>query len=66
MTHNGASVHAIKDGFVGEITGVDPSLGLDVKAAAFLTKAHQNYPVLAIRHQSLGAEALMAYGMRVP
>ncbi|MDA9975798.1 TauD/TfdA family dioxygenase [Alphaproteobacteria bacterium] len=62
MTHSGASVHALKDGFVGEITGLDLSLEIDVKVAAFLTKPHQNYPVLAIRDQSLGAEALMAYG----
>ena len=62
MTHNGASVHALEDGFVGKITGLDLLLGIDVKAAAFLNKAHQNYSVLVIRDQSLGAEALMAYG----
>jgi taurine dioxygenase len=62
MTHNGGSVHAIKDGFVGEITGLDLSSGIDAETAAFLTKAHQDYPVLAIRDQSLGAEALMAFG----
>jgi taurine dioxygenase len=55
-------VRSIVDGFVAEITGLDLSSGIDAETAAFLTKAHQDHAVLAIRGQSLDTAALKEFG----
>lgn len=53
---------AIVENFVGEIEGLDLSAGPDSATADLLRRAHRDYPVLAIRGQTLDAEALMAFG----
>ncbi len=55
-------VKSIIDGFVGEISGLDLASSLDAQAKSALTHAHQDYPVLAIRDQSLNTESFMAFG----
>jgi taurine dioxygenase len=55
-------VQSIVGGFVGEIAGLDLAAGLDAEVELLLTRAHADYPVLAIRDQSLDAEAFMAVG----
>ena len=55
-------VEPIIDGFAGEITGLDLCSGLDEQTKQLLTRAHQTYPVLAIRNQSLDTETFMAFG----
>jgi taurine dioxygenase len=58
----GILVRSIVGGFVGEITGLDLAAGLDAEAKLLLTRAHADFPVLAIRDQSLDAKAFMAVG----
>ena len=55
-------VHPIIDGFVGEITGLDLGSGIDAATRVFLIEAHREYPVLAIRGQTLGPKALITFG----
>lgn len=55
-------VRPIVDGFVGEIVGLDVASNLDGKVKSLLTEAHQDFPVLAIRDQSLDARSFMAFG----
>jgi taurine dioxygenase len=63
MTENRqVRVTSIVDSFVGEITGLDLASGADADAEALLTRAHGDFPVLAIRDQSLDAESFMAFG----
>lgn len=57
-----ASVTPVVDGFVGEITGLDLARPLDTATKALLVDAHNAYPVLALRGQSLDTEAFMAFG----
>jgi taurine dioxygenase len=56
------STHPIIAGFVGEVTGIDLASGIDAATKALLTQAHRDFPVLAIRDQSLDPKALMAFG----
>jgi taurine dioxygenase len=55
-------VHCIVKGFVGEINGLDLSLGINGETAAFLTQAHRYYSVLTIRDQSLDKLMLKEFG----
>ncbi len=55
-------VTSIIDGFVGEITGLDLAPGAETRTKSLLTRAHQDYPVLAIRNQALDPESFMAFG----
>ena len=56
------SVASVIDGFVSEIIGLDLTSSLDAQAKLQLTRLHVEYPVLAIREQSLDAESFMAFG----
>jgi taurine dioxygenase len=56
------SVTSVIDGFVGEIVGLNLASGLDPEAKSLLTGLHQDYPVLAIRGQSLDPESFMVFG----
>ena len=55
-------VRSIVGGFAGEIAGLDLASGLDAEAKLLLTRAHADYPVLAIRDQSLDTDSFMAFG----
>ncbi|NKB57728.1 MAG: hypothetical protein GKS00_15480 [Alphaproteobacteria bacterium] len=52
----------IVDGFVGELAGLDLSAGSGAEMEALLTRAHQQFPVLVIRDQSLDTSAFMDFG----
>jgi taurine dioxygenase len=56
------SLNPIVDSFVGEITGLDLARPLDAATKSLLIQAHDAYPVLAVRGQSLDTEAFMAFG----
>ena len=58
---NGVNLTSIVDGFVGRVSGLDLSAGIDKETTAFLTETHGNYPVLAIQGQSLNADGVMAF-----
>ena len=55
-------VKPIVDGFVGEITGLDLASGLGARTKSLLSRAHEGFPVLAIRDLSLNADSFMAFG----
>ena len=55
-------VKPIVDGFVGEITGLDLASGLGTRTKSLLSRAHEGFPVLAIRDLSLNADSFMAFG----
>ena len=55
-------LNPIVDSFVGEITGLDLARPLDAATKSLLIQAHDAYPVLAVRGQSLDTEAFMAFG----
>ena len=54
-------VTPVVDGFVGKVSGLDLSSGADSDTAAFLTRTHADYPVLAIEGQSLDPGSFMAF-----
>ncbi|MBI10987.1 MAG: hypothetical protein CMM55_15840 [Rhodospirillaceae bacterium] len=60
--NSSVKVTTIVDGFVGRISGLDLSAGADSKIAAFLTRTHNDFPVLAIEGQSLDADGLKTFG----
>ena len=55
-------VRSVVGGFVGEIAGLDLASGLDAQVKLLLTRAHADFPVLAIRGQSLDTDSFMAFG----
>ena len=55
-------VTPIVDGFVGRVSGLDLSSGADTETAAFLTRTHADYPVLAVEGQSLDPDAFKRFG----
>lgn len=59
---DGFSLNPIVDGFVGEVTGLDLNDDPGAETKARLRAAHQAYPVLAIRDQSLDPRGMIRFG----
>ncbi len=62
LDNPGAQVTLVIDGFVGKVSGLDLSSGADAETAAFLTRTHADYPVLAIEGQSLDPDSFKTFG----
>jgi len=55
-------VKSLVDSFVGEVTGINLASGLNAEAKSILINAHQEFPVLAIRDQTIDAGSFVAFG----
>lgn len=56
------SIETVRDDFVGVMSGLTLGSSIDPQIRSLLIQAHQDYPVLVIRDQSLDPEAFMAFG----
>ncbi len=57
-----ASIETIHDNFVGVLSGLSLGNSIDHQTKSVLIQAHQDFPVLVIRDQSLDPESFMAFG----
>lgn len=55
------NLHPVKDGFIGELTGLDLNDNLNQKCGKILRQAHDIYPVIVIRNQSLCTQSFMNF-----
>lgn len=56
------SIETIRDNFVGVVSGLTLGSSIDPQIRSLLIQAHQDFPILVIRNQSLDPEAFMTFG----